>query len=122
MVMDYIDFIDSKDIRDINRETLFSPAELALLVITSMHTSVDMKINALNNLISGAHAWNSTGHAPRKQRSTTTKYNIPSKTKAVKWIFSGIGSLCVFICSYSVCIKIFIPILNRLLRLLLPCI
>ena len=35
-------------------------------------------------------------------RSTTTKYNIPSKTKAVKWIFSGIDSLCVFICSYSV--------------------
>lgn len=55
MVMDYIDFIDSKDIRDINRETLFSPAELALLVITSMHTSVDMKINALNNLINGCH-------------------------------------------------------------------
>ena len=39
-------------------------------------------------------------------RSTTTKYNIPSKTKAVKWIFSGIDSLCVFIRSYSVCIKI----------------
>ena len=55
-------------------------------------------------------------------RSATTKYNIPSKTKAVKWIFSGIGSLCVFICSYSVCIKIFIPILNRLLRLLPPCV
>lgn len=51
MVMDYIDFIDSKDIRDFNRETLFSPAELSILVITSMHTSVDMKINALNNLI-----------------------------------------------------------------------
>ena len=51
MVMDYIDFIDSKDIRDFNRETLFSPAELAILVITSMHTSVDMKIKALNNLI-----------------------------------------------------------------------
>ena len=55
-------------------------------------------------------------------RSATTEYNIPSKTNAVKWIFSGIGSLCVFICSYSVCIKIFIPILNRLLRLLPPCI
>ena len=55
-------------------------------------------------------------------RSTTTKYNIPSKTKAVKWIFSGIDSLCVFICSYSVCVKIFIPILNRLLRLLPPCV
>ena len=26
---------------------------------------------------SGAHAWNSTGHAPRKPRSTTTKDNIP---------------------------------------------
>ena len=47
MVMDYIDFIDSKDIRDFNRETLFSPAELAILVITSKHTSVDMKIKAL---------------------------------------------------------------------------
>ena len=55
-------------------------------------------------------------------RSATTKHNIPSKAKAVKWIFSGIGSLCVLICSYSVCIKIFIPILNRLLRLLPPCI
>lgn len=55
-------------------------------------------------------------------RSTTTKYNIPSKTKAVKWIFSGIDSLCVFICSYSVCVKILIPILNRLLRLFPPCI
>ena len=54
-------------------------------------------------------------------RSTTTKYNIPSKTKAVKWIFSGIDSLCVFICSYSVCIKIFIPIFNRLFRLFPPC-
>ncbi len=55
-------------------------------------------------------------------RSTTTKYNIPSKTKAVKWIFSGIDSLCVFICSYSVCVKILIPLLNRFLRLLPPCI
>ena len=44
---------------------------------------------------SGAHAWNSTGHAPRKQRSTTTKDNIPLKAKAVKWIFSGGISLCV---------------------------
>lgn len=64
----------------------------------------------------------SPGCAPRKQRSTTTKDNIPSKAKAVKWIFSGIDSLCVFICSYSVCVKIFIPILNRLFRLLPPCI
>ena len=38
-------------------------------------------------------------------RSATTKYNIPSKTNAVKWIFSGIDSLYVFICSYSVCVK-----------------
>lgn len=55
-------------------------------------------------------------------RSTTTKYNIPSKTKAVKWIFSGIDSLCVFTCSYSAYIKILIPVLNRLFRLLPPCI
>ena len=55
-------------------------------------------------------------------RSTTTKYNIPSKTKAVKWIFSGIDSLCVFTCSYSVYIKILISVLNRLFRLLPPCI
>lgn len=52
---------------------------------------------------SGAHAWNSTGHAPRKQRSTTTKYNIPSKTKAVKWIFSGGSSLCIINPYYSDC-------------------
>ena len=55
-------------------------------------------------------------------RSTTTKYNIPSKTKAVKWIFSGIDSLCVFTCSYSVYIKILISVLNRLFRLLPLCI
>ena len=54
-------------------------------------------------------------------RSATTKYNIPSKTKAVKCIFSGINSLCVFICSYSVK-KIFILTFNRLLRLILSCI
>ena len=49
---------------------------------------------------SGAHAWNSTGHAPRKQRSTTTKDNIPSKAKAVKWIFSGGSSLCIIKIDY----------------------
>ena len=54
---------------------------------------------------SGAHAWNSTGHAPRKQRSTTTKDNIPSKAKAVKWIFSGGISLCVTNIYYSNCFK-----------------
>ena len=33
-------------------------------------------------------------------RSTTTKDNIPSKGKAVKWIFSGGSSLCIIKIDY----------------------
>ncbi len=38
-------------------------------------------------------------------RSTTTKCNIPSKAKAVKWIFSGGSSLCIINPYYSDCEK-----------------
>ena len=44
---------------------------------------------------------NSTGHAPRKQRSTTTDENIPSNGNIVEWIYSGAGSLCLCIFIYS---------------------
>ena len=44
---------------------------------------------------------NSIGYAPRKQRSTTTNENILLNSNIVKWIFSGIGSLCLCIFIYS---------------------
>lgn len=49
--MKYIDFIDSKSIREFNKEYDFSPAELAVLVMNSFHTSVEMKIEALYSLL-----------------------------------------------------------------------
>lgn len=50
-MMKYIDFIDSECIREFNRKYDFSPAELAVLVMNSMHTTVEMKIEALCSLL-----------------------------------------------------------------------
>lgn len=39
-------------------------------------------------------------------RSTTTKYNVLLKGKTVKWIYSGMDSLCGFICGYTIKYKV----------------
>ena len=48
---EYLKFIDSKDIREFNKDTLFSPAEIAALVTKSRKTTVAEKAEALRSLI-----------------------------------------------------------------------
>jgi hypothetical protein len=51
MISNYINFIDSKDIREFNQNTYFFPAELAVIVTTSNHTTLEDKINAIKQLL-----------------------------------------------------------------------
>ena len=46
-----LDFIDSKSIRDYNKDTEFSPAEQAILISKSRKTTVEEKVNALKELL-----------------------------------------------------------------------
>ena len=45
-----LDFLDSPDIREYNRETKFTPAEQAVLVAMSFRKTMDEKISALKEL------------------------------------------------------------------------
>lgn len=49
-MLDLLQFIDSPDIREYNRDTCFTPAEWAVLVSRSMKRSVEEKIEALQYL------------------------------------------------------------------------
>lgn len=49
--MDYMKFIDSKDIRDFNKDTYFSMAEIAVIISHSNHTTIEEKIEAIKQLI-----------------------------------------------------------------------
>ncbi len=44
---DFVEFIDSSDIREYNRETKFTPAEWALIVANSINRTVGEKLDAL---------------------------------------------------------------------------
>lgn len=46
-----LDFIDSKDIREFNRETQFTPAEQAVLISCSKMRTVDEKLSALQYIV-----------------------------------------------------------------------
>ena len=41
-----LEFIDSKDVREYNKDTQFSPIEQAVLIFHSKATSVEQKISA----------------------------------------------------------------------------
>ena len=46
-----LDFIDSKDIREYNRNTNFFPIEQAVLIYNSMNTTVEEKLSAWKELL-----------------------------------------------------------------------
>lgn len=47
----FLEFIDSPDIRNFNKDTLFTPAEQAILVAKSRKRTVEEKIDALQHLV-----------------------------------------------------------------------
>ena len=46
-----LDFIDSEDIREHNKETLFSPTQKAFLIRHSQKQSIENKIKAMESLL-----------------------------------------------------------------------
>ena len=50
-MFDILDFIDSEEIREFNRNTVFAPMEQAILIGQSLNTSVEQKISAWKMLV-----------------------------------------------------------------------
>lgn len=50
-MFDILDFIDSEEIREFNRNTVFAPMEQAILIGQSLNTSVEQKLSAWRKLI-----------------------------------------------------------------------
>lgn len=50
-MLDILDFIDSRDIREYNRDTHFSPIEKAVLIYLSRGTTVEQKLSAWHELL-----------------------------------------------------------------------
>lgn len=48
---DLLQFIDSQDIREYNKDTCFTPAEWAVLISKSLKRTVEEKIDALQYLV-----------------------------------------------------------------------
>ena len=49
--LNILDFIDSEDIREYNKDTLFSPTQKALLIGHSKKQTIEKKIKAMDRLL-----------------------------------------------------------------------
>lgn len=84
---DFLQFIDSPDIREYNRDTYFTPAEWAVLIGMSCSRTMEEKLEALQYLLEHFDdAAFMEGSRNIEPRTSSDDINMPSREIAVKTV------------------------------------